>query len=652
MVLKIHKYNDIKKIYFLGAALGGLFFLAFFCFEVFEDYQAWRQLGDSVGGANNIHGYLRNLNPETNTVARYFYPILAAIFLWSLASIRHHWREVSYSHFCSTLAGLFSLASVLGSYRYFFRSGSFLNIADIVTFLLVLIGGYTCFYIIIMGISELRTRYTFKDLEAPCRSVANRVFWRTFFLIATIDFLYLFFVDYPGSMCWDSVYQFYQGASGVYVASHPVAHTLMISACRAIAQLIGYGYVEAIFIYSCVSIVMMALVIAFVVQTLYEAGLQRRWVWGITCIYAFHPLFIEYSVFMVKNVPASLAVCWLTTLVYRRVKGIKTKYLQLGVFLSAFSSCILLKNGLAGVLVLCVGAIYYRAWLRDLLFLCLAAVVAFFGINAILTHALPVHKNIPLESNLGRWEALSIPLQQMARVSMLADSIADTQRRDLDAIGFSKDVLSQNYMPWLSDPLKRMVAFHTDVFLDERGKYIKSYLYLGMVYPQLYGEAWIEQTKGFWNADYKRRPEYSGCGIFNAYNRMLKPRPEAAVFQFVDLDIAPQTGVIKDIYRTWHNLFYNKALGVLSGIGFYVWIFIGLFVRLRKERLAVVFLPVFGIWGSLLMSTPLFYEHRYIYSLYLTLPLLVFMTLIFLEEKASSETELEKMREGSFNTKL
>ena len=63
------------------------------------------------------------------------------------------------------------------------------------------------------------------------------------------------------------------------------------------------------------------------------------------------------------------------------------------------------------------------------------------------------------------------------------------------------------------------------------------------------------------------------------------------------------------------------------------------FVKKRRSLL-MCYLPVLGVWLTLLIATPVFAEFRYAYSIFMTVPLLCFIP--FVSEKHLAVAEAEK----------
>jgi hypothetical protein len=60
----------------------------------------------------------------------------------------------------------------------------------------------------------------------------------------------------------------------------------------------------------------------------------------------------------------------------------------------------------------------------------------------------------------------------------------------------------------------------------------------------------------------------------------------------------------------------------------------------HKKSVLLVYLPVFGVYLTLLIATPVYSEFRYIYSLFTSLPM--FCIVPFLDIRKNTETKSDK----------
>ena len=208
-------------------------------------------------------------------------------------------------------------------------------------------------------------------------------------------------------------------------------------------------------------------------------------------------------------------------------------------------------------------------------------------------------------------EALSIPAQQIARVIADGKELTDTETALLSQI-IDLEKVPQTYSSGISDPIKGLVraSKNQEYLVEHSSEYLQLYIELGLKYPHKYLEAWIDQTKGYWNAGY-------------SYWRW------AGGVQSNDFGI----------FRTTGSPFLSKCLSLYLGlyegttlfqlflcIGLYVWgiLYAAYVAFIRRDWPALfVTIPPLMVIFSLLVATPVFAEFRYAYCVFCAIPFIL-----------------------------
>ena len=100
-------------------------------------------------------------------------------------------------------------------------------------------------------------------------------------------------------------------------------------------------------------------------------------------------------------------------------------------------------------------------------------------------------------------ESLSIPAQQIARVITDEEDITIEQKELLSEL-IDIDEIPTYYVSYFSDPIKNLVREkgNQEYLKEHSNEYLNLYIQLGLKYPQKYIEAWVDQTRGYWNSGY------------------------------------------------------------------------------------------------------------------------------------------------------
>ena len=152
------------------------------------------------------------------------------------------------------------------------------------------------------------------------------------------------------------------------------------------------------------------------------------------------------------------------------------------------------------------------------------------------------------------------------------------------------------------------------------------YLSLGIKHPLVYTRAWVDETKGYWNAGYQHHVWYTDIDD-NLFGIKRTTRSE------------PLNRCLEEYLFCFTNI---QLLKVLLSTGVCIWLFLAmLFVSLiRKDKTRTfVIIPVLAIVVSLLVSTPVNADFRYIYPAFCSLPIVMVIVLRPFRISQVEETE-------------
>ena len=509
-------------------------------------------------------------------------------------------QETRREKICGILFSLaFAHAVLMANYRLVDPLGE-----HFLSAVILLLGGYVLARLILRW--TLRKELNPAFAEQPKNRLAVEWFCLSFFVIGFFDLVILFFCYKPGFLSFDSFFQINQILTDRITNHHPFWHTMIIKAALTIGMKGFQNISIGVVIYNIFQILCMAGIFAWLMMTLYQAGVPRFWLMIVLLVYIALPYHVIYSMTMWKDVlfggSATLFVCTL----FRLLRGIGRKWPNYVVIVfGALGTCLLRSNGLAAFVMtfLILTAVLWRTE-RKLLITLLSVILA----AVILKYPVLQMLNVPQVTTA---EYLSIPGQQFARLLWEEADLEDDELAELQKI-MDTEKAKKNYNPILSDPVKGLI----------NGGYVKEnklnclglWLRLGFKHPDVYLRAWIEQTRGYWNAGYKYWIVTEGIGDndYGIWREDLNNR-------------------ISRTYEDWRqNFFQLPVFEPFRSIGLHNWILAlcatVLFVKKRREGLMCV-LPI-TIILTLLISTPVFNEFRYDYSVIASLPFVIFATFI------------------------
>lgn len=475
---------------------------------------------------------------------------------------------------------------------------------------------------------------------------------QTWFFYSVLIFLFwlpIFLAYYPSVFAYDAEGQLYQVIAKDYSTHHPLLHTLFLGAFFRLGGAVG-SYQTGMAVHSVVQMVLMALAFGWALSLLYERGTHR---WMRILLLLFYGLFPANSILALsttKDVLFAALVLVVTLKGYClacdhawessapdggsscdvTAVGIKDRavYVLLAVLMLLFrNNAVYAFVVSAPVVLLGLGERWQkensvqakvrigknsgaarRRYLR-MAFL----ILALYGISAFLlkaaTHA---------QSGSPR-EMLSVPLQQMARVRVEAeDQIDPVMREELDKY-IPKEWVFAAYDPHLADPVKNRAVIH-----DDPKGLIKTWVRLGLQYPTIYVDAFLDNSLGMWYLWDTSHAQVYGIGTQSGFGWLSTDnRTMPAGCEIVEKSLLP--GLRAFMERIVSDNAYQKLpfVRLLFAPAFYWWLLwlylaAALYQKRKQETLAAVFLITYYL--TLLLSPTVIV--RYLYPLMVTVPVI------------------------------
>ncbi len=482
-------------------------------------------------------------------------------------------------------------------------------------FLSIFLCGYFQAYHILKWIRSHFENDAFRIKEKTTPFKPWQVFLVPFVMITLIDTTVLFLCRYPGNVSSDSLTQIKMFLEGWYNNHHPFFHTQVIRIFVTIGLNIFGDLNAAIALYNVFQILFMAACFSAAVMTLYEMKAHKCIYIALGLFYALMPFHINYSFSVWKDVMFGGIVLLFAVYLLRTIGKIGSKipnYIFLA--LSSLGVCLFRSNGyIMFFVVVLVYAILYRKEIltKDFSPSKISALI-FLGaliVSFLLKHPFLAAMDVSQPDTV---EKLSIPLQQITRVAVDDGNLSEEDINIIENV-VSLDRMKEVYHPNYSDPVKDLIRHegNQNYIKENIPQFISLYTRLAFTHPGSYIKAWVDQTCGYWNSGYD-------------YWRWLD-------------DTTSEEGY--DIYRTVNSEFFarhfneylwifenNPLLIIFMCIGFYVWIdWVLLYLSaVRKDRLGVVMaMPIIALVFTLQISSPVYSEFRYVYSVFCAVPFLI-----------------------------
>jgi len=445
--------------------------------------------------------------------------------------------------------------------------------------------------------------------------------WRSFFLVWLFIFLCwvpYFLMLFPGVVTFDSFQQIDQ-ILGRHPWSnhHPIIHTLLLYPFIKLGHAAGNAQAGAA-CFSLFQMLYMSATFAFAVRYLGRQKFHRAVPLIAMLYFALFTVNGYYSVTFWKDIPFGCMMLLFTLAlveIVRQREAFFRKPMNWVWFLASSAGVMLFRNNGLYVVLLCfpILLLFLKKIRRQVLIGAVTCAAIFALYKGPLFRLLNV-----TEGRAG--EALSVPLQQMARVAQQHWDKLEPEDVEFYHKAFPNDEnIGDRYAGDVSDPVKWQ--FDDEWYENNKGEFFQKWAQLGTRYPKEYIESYLYGSLGYWNPTVRRwtvvsRIQHNEYGI-EQNSQLPKSLAFAEKIQLGNPRSVP-------------------VVALLYSIGFNFWLLVtvaGVLIIKRQKTWLLVLLPVATLWLTCTAS-PVYAEFRYIYGLFTCLPALIPLA-IWLPAKAA-----------------
>lgn len=468
----------------------------------------------------------------------------------------------------------------------------------------------------------------FKDQRDTARSIRSKRPVRQVWLFSTavilLCWLPVFLAYYPSVFAYDAEGQLYQVLAHDYSTHHPLLHTLFLGVFFRLGDILPGSYPAGMALHSIMQMLLMAAVFGYALARLAAKRIPAA-LWTILLLfYALFPTNSVLALSTTKDVLFSALVLLYTLSVYEMADGSDSGPTRKNWLLYTLWTVLLLlfrNNALYALLltipVVCFLLLRKKAqsaipWRRYLVFTVLALALFVAG-NMALKTALHARNGSPREM-------LSIPLQQMARTRVKAEeTLSDDMRRELDQYLPSEWVFAA-YNPYLADPVKNRAVIH-----DNPAGLIKTWVRLGLKHPQIYIDAFLDTSVGYWFLEDRTHAQIYGLGSESGFGYLsTDTRTMPAGFEIPQQSRLPKLRVWMERIVSDNRYQNIPVVRILFAPAFYWWLLCLYIAVILYRRDYPLLLPaVFPVcyYLTLLLSPAVLV--RYMYPFVVTAPVLL-----------------------------
>lgn len=499
------------------------------------------------------------------------------------------------------LAVILATGSLVSSHIY--ATIGLIFTAHTILYLIIGIVGFTLLFKIPIGLMLKRLpNITVKEN----RKMSKKGFW-IIFAIFIVCWLPYFLRYFPAVMTPDSYYIIHYVENLELNDFHAFGHTWFFGIFYYIGKAIFHNMNLAVAFYIIIQMFISSAIFTYMINFLYEKAIKNIYLIIITLFLALSPLFAIYSITLWRDILFGLAFVTLFMSLYQFVDN---KYeLKSSIIIMYILSVLVIlffrNNGIYIILLF----IPFFIWLaknhrRIILFGNLGIVILYFAIKGPVFTYFGVEKTTSVE-------AFSMPLQQISRV-IVNDGDIDKKTYDYLSKLLDIDKVKETYNPTISDYVKR--ATDNDELSNNKIKFFTTWLKIGIDNPRLYIDSYLLSTLGYWYPDV----------IYWATAGESK-----SIFKDVDVYSDP---IILD------NVSFDELTSreiplssMLWSIGtMFIILLVSTFIMLykKKGKYLLAYIPLYCLWLSLMLASPVFAELRYIYGLFACVPLLLLIPFV------------------------
>lgn len=510
----------------------------------------------------------------------------------------------------------FSFLILYGSLLYDLkldREVSILRILFSFKSLLSFFGIFTLIYFVLINIYPKLISYTVKYSDN--KNKTKLVFFGCA-LIMLVCWLPYFLRCFPGALSADSFKELEIVINNFKTINdhHPVIHILFIALPYNIGYKLFGTRIAGVAFYSITQMTLLACMLSTSIVFLYKRRINKKILLLILLYYSLVPMHGLFSIVMWKDVIFSGLVLLLTIeliKVLEKEKNNNLTFKNMISFIIISVLCIFFRNNaiymyfILIIFTLIIFKKHYKVFMLS--FVIIIGVYVF--VKGPIFNWLDIKKTSSVEY-------ISMPLQQVGRMAYKDVKFTKKEKELINKL-IPLKVMSEVYNPAASDYIKFNKAYNNKAFDDNKLDYFKLWIQLVRKHPSIAIEAYSLSTLGYWYPGV----EYWSVekGIYdNKLGIKTKNKSNKIITKYVD-NIDSKT--IPIVCMEWS-----------IALCYWIILLLALVTRRIKDRKSLyVFIPVFGIWITMLIASPVFGEFRYVYGAFTSLP--IFMVYPYLKLK-------------------
>ena len=503
---------------------------------------------------------------------------------------------------------LFSLILVFGDIVYYEKDNPNVSFfRELFTFdkLVIFIGIFNLIYIVLLNILPKLVDYKLNQNS----KLNNKKLFIFSFLAILVCWMPYFLRFFPGLLTPDSIGELTTVINNFSSVSghHPVIHMLFIAGPYNIGYKMFNSITSGVACSSLTQMIIMACIFSSLIVFLNKRNVNKKLLLLILGYYAILPMHGYYSITMWKDVLFSglllLLVMECTKLLE---KSENLKFKDFTTFIIVSILCVFFRNNAIYMyfILFAFSLIIFRKKIKY--FICAFSIVfcVYFVVKGPIFNYFNVSKSASAEY-------IGMPLQQVGRMAFKNVEFSEYEKKEINKL-IPIDIMAKCYNPIISDGIKFNENYNGKAFDDNKITYFKIWIDLVRKYPSISLEAYAASTLGYWypNVEYWSVAPGIENNSFNLKQQSKLPKVLDKIFTKVESR-------------------YTPLFNIEWSIGLCFWIvLIFVWISIKRKKSIYPYIPVFGIWVTMMIASPVFAEFRYVYGAFTCLPLLMLIPYI------------------------
>ena len=534
------------------------------------------------------------------------------LYFFSKVSLYNETSKISF-----ILAIFFSFFLILGSitnYNLSLTSGSIWRSLFTIRNIYLCFGTFVIIYTILVNLLPVLLNYNIRRNYNV--KVKPKYVFIISFVIILIGWIPYFLALYPGALSVDSVVEMSIIMDNFKAMSnhHPIIHVIFVYIPYSIGMKLFGDVNAAVACSSFCQMIIMDIIFSYFVYFIAKKKVNIYIICLCIFYYAFLPMHGYYSVTMWKDVIFSGLMLILTI---QLIKMYEDRYvLKVSTLLSFIIISLLTvffrNNAIYMFFILSlVMPFVFRDKPKRVILCSVFVIGVYYAITGPVFDALKITRSTSSEY-------IGMPLQQVARMAYKGVEFTEEETEVLDKLMKVED-MKKYYVPQCSDGIKLNKNYNREYFDKNKGKFFSLWLQLVLEHPSVATEAYAVSTLGYWYPGVNNWTVYKGISE-NNYNIYSSPKGPSFLVSYLDK--------IEDRDVPIINMFWSTCLSF-----WVLLIFAIVAIKVNNKKYSLFYVPVFGIWVTMMLASPVYAEFRYIYSSYTTLPLLMLIPYLLKKEK-------------------